>query len=100
LLGQSSRFDLERDLLDRRAKIQLFHLHKIPITSSVMVHGQYLRQDHVAQIKGLEIFPALYPMHTFYWGDWAQAQHGYNWIPSNVRFPDEWMPVVLGQVVQ
>jgi hypothetical protein len=37
---------------------------------TVMIHGQFLRADQVTQLKELEIFPALYPMHTFYWGDW------------------------------
>ena len=37
---------------------------------TVMIHGQFLCQDQVADIKRLGIFPALYPMHTFYWGDW------------------------------
>ena len=36
----------------------------------VMIHGQTLRADQVPKIKALEIFPALFPMHTFYWGDW------------------------------
>ena len=34
-------------------------------------HGQYLRaRDQVPELKELGIFPSLYPMHTFYWGDW------------------------------
>jgi hypothetical protein len=37
---------------------------------TVMIHGQFLRADQVTQLKELGIFPALYPMHTFYWGDW------------------------------
>ncbi len=37
---------------------------------TVMIHGQFLREDQVALVKELEIFPSLYPMHTFYWGDW------------------------------
>ena len=37
---------------------------------TVLVHGQYLRADQIPQIKSLGIFPALFPMHTFYWGDW------------------------------
>jgi len=37
---------------------------------TVLIHGQYLRQDQVADLEALDIFPALYPMHTFYWGDW------------------------------
>ncbi len=36
----------------------------------VLVHGQVLRQDQVQQLKELGIFPSLFPMHTFYWGDW------------------------------
>jgi hypothetical protein len=37
---------------------------------TVLIHGQYLRKDQVPQLKKLGIFPSLYPMHTFYWGDW------------------------------
>ena len=37
---------------------------------TVMIHGQFTRQDQVKKLKDLGIFPALYPMHTFYWGDW------------------------------
>jgi predicted amidohydrolase YtcJ len=37
---------------------------------TVMIHGQFTRKDQVEQLKKLGIFPSLYPMHTFYWGDW------------------------------
>ena len=37
---------------------------------TVMIHGQTLREDQVPRLKALGIFPALFPMHTFYWGDW------------------------------
>ncbi len=37
---------------------------------TVLIHGQFLRANQVAEIKNLGIFSALYPMHTFYWGDW------------------------------
>jgi predicted amidohydrolase YtcJ len=37
---------------------------------TVMIHGQFLRQDQMPKLNALEIFPALFPMHTFYWGDW------------------------------
>ena len=37
---------------------------------AVLIHGQYLRKDQVAELKELGIFSSLYPMHTFYWGDW------------------------------
>jgi predicted amidohydrolase YtcJ len=37
---------------------------------AVLVHGQFLREDQVDRIKALDVFPSLFPMHTFYWGDW------------------------------
>lgn len=36
----------------------------------VLVHGQVLREDQVELLKQLKVFPSLFPMHTFYWGDW------------------------------
>lgn len=36
----------------------------------VLVHGQVLREDQVELLQQLDIFPSLFPMHTFYWGDW------------------------------
>lgn len=36
----------------------------------VLIHGQTLRKDQVAELDELGIFPSLFPMHTFYWGDW------------------------------
>lgn len=36
----------------------------------VLIHGQVLREDQVEQMKELGIFASLFPMHTFYWGDW------------------------------
>ncbi|MEX0273098.1 MAG: amidohydrolase, partial [Flavobacteriaceae bacterium] len=37
---------------------------------SVMIHGQTLRKDQIPAVARLQIFPSLFPMHTFYWGDW------------------------------
>lgn len=36
----------------------------------VLIHGQTLREDQVDRLKDLGVFPSLFPMHTFYWGDW------------------------------
>jgi predicted amidohydrolase YtcJ len=36
----------------------------------VLIHGQTLREDQVDALRELGIFPSLFPMHTFYWGDW------------------------------
>lgn len=39
----------------------------------VLIHGQTLRKDQVAELKDLRIFPSLFPMHTYYWGDWHRT---------------------------
>ena len=39
----------------------------------VLIHGQVLREDQVDDLKELAIFPSLFPMHTFYWGDWHRS---------------------------
>jgi predicted amidohydrolase YtcJ len=36
----------------------------------VLIHGQFLREDQVAALDRLGLFPSIFPMHTFYWGDW------------------------------
>ena len=36
----------------------------------VMIHGQTTREDQVSKLKKLGIFPSVFPMHTFYWGDY------------------------------
>ena len=35
---------------------------------------QFLREDQVDSCKRLGVFPSLFPMHTFYWGDWQRDQ--------------------------
>ena len=35
-----------------------------------LIHGQFLRKDQIPVLEELQIFPSLFPMHTFYWGDW------------------------------
>jgi predicted amidohydrolase YtcJ len=42
-------------------------------TRPVLIHGQTLREDQVDALKELGIFPSLFPMHTFYWGDWHRS---------------------------
>jgi hypothetical protein len=36
----------------------------------VLIHGQAQRVDQVDSYKRLGVIPSLFPMHTFYWGDW------------------------------
>jgi len=40
----------------------------------VLVHGQFTREDQVLKIKEANIFPSLFPLHTYYWGDWHREQ--------------------------
>jgi predicted amidohydrolase YtcJ len=37
---------------------------------TALIHGQLLRKDQIPVLKELQVFPSLFPMHTFYWGDW------------------------------
>lgn len=39
----------------------------------VLIHGQTLRRDQVGALHQLGIFPSLFPMHTYYWGDWHRS---------------------------
>jgi len=41
-----------------------------PDHRTMLIHGQTLRNDQIPDLVRLEVFPSLYPMHTFYWGDW------------------------------
>lgn len=36
----------------------------------VLIHGQYIRFDQLDALKELDIVASLFPLHTFYWGDW------------------------------
>lgn len=50
----------------RAAELRHPNVHNRP----VLIHGQTLREDQVDPLKELAIFPSLFPMHTYYWGDW------------------------------
>ncbi|PZF76312.1 amidohydrolase [Aestuariivirga litoralis] len=39
-------------------------------TRPVLIHGQFQREDQADSFVELGVFPSLFPMHTFYWGDW------------------------------
>jgi len=55
----------------------------------VLVHGQFLREDQIDSLKTLEIFPSLFPMHTFYWGDWHR-EHTVGPVLSDNISPTGW----------
>ena len=44
--------------------------HGVKPGQVILVHGQFIRPDQVRELKSLGIFPSMFPMHTFYWGDW------------------------------
>jgi predicted amidohydrolase YtcJ len=46
--------------------------HKPEDRRHTLIHGQFVRQDQLDACKELQIFPSLFPMHTFYWGDWYE----------------------------
>jgi len=37
---------------------------------TMLIHGQLIRLDQIPDLKRLGVFPSMFPMHTFYWGDW------------------------------
>ena len=44
--------------------------HGVKPGQVILIHGQFIRPDQVQALKSLGIFPSMFPMHTFYWGDW------------------------------
>ncbi|MFG6448886.1 amidohydrolase [Roseateles sp. BYS180W] len=39
---------------------------------NTLIHGQFVREDQLKTLAELGIIPSLFPMHTFYWGDWYE----------------------------
>ncbi len=37
---------------------------------SVLIHGQYVREDQLDSFMELNVIASLFPLHTYYWGDW------------------------------
>jgi predicted amidohydrolase YtcJ len=35
-----------------------------------LIHGQLMRLDQIPPLKELGVFQSMFPLHTFYWGDW------------------------------
>ncbi|CAM1360305.1 Metal-dependent amidohydrolase [Tenacibaculum sediminilitoris] len=42
----------------------------------VIIHGQYIRDDQLNQAKDMNMIASLFPLHTFYWGDWHKELIG------------------------
>ncbi len=37
---------------------------------NILIHGQLMRMDQLDSLKKYDVVASLFPMHTFYWGDW------------------------------
>ncbi|MEN9599691.1 MAG: hypothetical protein RL596_2010 [Bacteroidota bacterium] len=37
---------------------------------TVLIHGQLIRMDQLDSLKKYDLVASLFPMHTYYWGDW------------------------------
>ncbi|MGB0906065.1 MAG: amidohydrolase [Maricaulaceae bacterium] len=46
------------------------NIHDYDDHRTVLIHGQTLRKDQIPELVVLGVHPSLFPMHTFYWGDW------------------------------
>ena len=57
---------------------------------TVLTHGQFLREDQVDSLKALDIFPSIFPMHTFYWGDWHR-EHTVGPVLADNISPTGWI---------
>ena len=42
----------------------------------VIIHGQYIREDQLDEAKNMDMIASLFPLHTFYWGDWHRELIG------------------------
>ena len=56
----------------------------------VLIHGQFTREDQVDAYKRLGVIPSLFPMHTFYWGDWHTNQTVGPEVGANIS-PTGWV---------
>ncbi|CUK20105.1 Cytosine deaminase-dependent hydrolases [Ruegeria denitrificans] len=70
-LPRSSKVLLTRPIAATEAAIAE---HGPATNRPVLIHGQFLREDQVDAINRLGLFPSLFPMHTFYWGDWHRER--------------------------
>jgi predicted amidohydrolase YtcJ len=56
----------------------------------VLIHGQAQRMDQVDSYKRLGVIPSLFPMHTYYWGDW-HLDHVFGPVDGPNISPSGWV---------
>ncbi len=59
-----------------------------PDRRAVLIHGQFRREDQADAYNRLDVIPSLFPMHTFYWGDWHRDHTVARRWPTTSRPPD------------
>lgn len=55
-----------------------------------LIHGQFQREDQVDSFNRLDVFQSLFPMHTFYWGDWHREHTVGPALADNIS-PTGWL---------
>ncbi len=56
----------------------------------VLIHGQFQREDQVDSYQRLGVFQSVFPMHTYYWGDWHR-DHTVGPINAENISPTGWL---------
>jgi predicted amidohydrolase YtcJ len=56
----------------------------------VLIHGQAQREDQVESYRQLGVIPSLFPMHTYYWGDW-HLEHVFGPVDGQNISPTGWV---------
>jgi predicted amidohydrolase YtcJ len=56
----------------------------------VLIHGQAQREDQVESYRRLGVIPSLFPMHTYYWGDW-HLEHVFGPVDAQNISPAGWV---------
>jgi predicted amidohydrolase YtcJ len=61
-----------------------------PGNRPVLIHGQFQREDQVDSFERLGVFQSVFPMHTFYWGDWHR-EHTVGPVNAENISPTGWI---------
>jgi predicted amidohydrolase YtcJ len=61
-----------------------------PGNRPVLIHGQFQREDQVDSYARLGVFQSIFPMHTFYWGDWHR-EHTVGPVNAENISPTGWI---------
>lgn len=61
-----------------------------PGNRPVLIHGQFQREDQVDSYQRLGVFQSVFPMHTFYWGDWHR-EHTVGPVNAENISPTGWI---------